>query len=348
MAPIRSSLARTVSRLLGVDRDRDTSLRGFPRTSRFVPKVQFTIKRYSTSNVIQSTTPYEYTQGDAPGNTFTHTVAGYYTLEVDPASASIDFQMWAWGAGGGTSQGPGPGLGGAGGGVRGTSTFSAGNTITFLVGGGGGYDAATDNLADSFPNGGSVGEANHHGPGGGRSSIFNGVLPYPNRDSTSNTFLLIGGGGGGGDSFLDGGTQDGRGGYPSGFPGGAYYPKDSASGFGGGGTQSTGGVAGAAGRGPVGNAGAQYQGGDGYGGGGGDGFYGGGGAGGFYASGGGGSGYIHPSLTNTASFTQPGTTNHYVAVDDPANPGTKPAAGGDSGPTAANGGTDGVVVFKIL
>ena len=348
MAPIRSSLARTVSRLLGVERDRDTSLRGFLQTSRFVPKVQFTIKRYNTSNVLQSTTPYSYIGDSAFGNTFTYTDAGYYTLEIDSGSSNIKFQMWAWGAGGGTSQGPGPGLGGAGGGVRGTSTFSAGSTITFLVGGGGAYDNTTDNLASAFPNGGNVGDTNYHGPGGGRSSIYDGVLPYANRDSTSNTFLLIGGGGGGGDSFLSGGTIDGRAGYPSGSPGGAYYPKDSATGFGGGGTQSAGGGGGTAGRGPAGGDGAQYQGGDGYGGGGGDGFYGGGGGGGFYTNGGGGSGYIHPSLTNTASFTQSDVANHNVAVDDPANPGTKPAAGGNSGPTTTDGGIDGVVVFKII
>ena len=348
MAPIRSSLARSASKLFGVFRDRDTSLNGFVQSSRFSQIVEFTIKRYNTSNVLQSTTPYSYPIPSSPGNTFTHTAAGYYTLEVDPNSADIEFQMWAWGGGGGTTQGPGPGLGGAGGGVRGTKTFSGGNTITFLVGGGGAYDNTTDGIASAFPDGGSVGETNYHGPGGGRSSIYDGVLPYANRDATPNTFLLIGAGGGGGDSFLSGGTQDGRGGYPSGFPGGAYYPKDSSTGFGGGATQSAGGAAGSAGRNPAGNAGAKYDGGLGTGAGGGGGYYGGGGAGGYYASGGGGSGYIHPSLSSTASFTQPGTPNHYVAVDDPANPGTKPAEAGDSGPTGANGGTDGVVVFKIV
>ena len=102
---------------------------------------------------------------------------------------------------------------------------------------------------------------------------------------------------------------------------------DSSDGFGKGGTQSAGGAGGAAGRQPAGSDGAKYDGGEGTGGGGGGGYYGGGGAGGYYAMGGGGSGYIHPTLTNTASFTgQPGHPDHKVSVDDPANPGTKPAS----------------------
>lgn len=348
MSPIKSSLARSVTKLLGLEKEKDLTLRGSRQSSRRVQRRQFTIKRYNTSNVLQSTTPYSYIGDTAFGNTFTHTAAGYYTLEIASGSDDIKFQMWAWGAGGGTSQGPGPGLGGAGGGVRGTKIFGGGDTITFLVGGGGAYDDTTDGISSSFPDGGSGGGTNYHGPGGGRSSIYDGVLPYANRDSTSNTFLLIGGGGGGADSFLSGGTIDGRAGYPSGFPGGAWYPKDSSTGFGGGGTQSAGGAGGTAGRGGAGTAGAQYDGGLGVGSGGGGGYYGGGGAGGFYAMGGGGSGYIHPSLASTASFTQSDTANHNVAVDDPSNPGTKPAAGGNSGPTTTDGGIDGVVVFKII
>ena len=310
----------------------------------------FTIKRYSTSNVLQSTTPYS---DIAPGTTFTNVDAGYYTLEVDSGSGPAQLQMWAWGGGGGTAGGPGPGFGGAAGGVRGTHTISGGDTITFLVGGGGGHQTYTDGLSSSFPDGGNSGPPSDgylEGPGGGRSSIYNGLLPYANRDSIFNTFLLIGGGGGGGSHYADTGTLDARGGYPSGFPGGGYYPSDSSDGFGKGGTQSAGGAGGAAGRQPAGSDGAKYDGGEGTGGGGGGGYYGGGGAGGYYAMGGGGSGYIHPTLTNTASFTgQPGHPDHKVSVDDPANPGTKPASAGYSGYGGLpNGGGDGVVVFKVL
>ena len=309
--------------------------------------VSFIIKRYNTSNVLQSTTP---SSDIAPGTTFTHADAGYYTLEVSGGPAQL--QMWAWGGGGGTTGGPGPGHGGAGGGVRGTHTISDGDTITFLVGGGGAYTASTNNISTAFPDGGNSTPSDGYleGPGGGRSSIYDGLLPYANRDSSSNTFLLIGGAGGGGSSYSTSGTLDSRGGYPSGFPGGAYYDSDSSDGFGKGGTQSAGGAGGAAGREPAGTAGNKYVGGPGNGGGGGGGFYGGGGAGGYYAMGGGGSGYIHPTLTNTASFTgQPGHPDHKVSVDDPANPGIKPTPAAYSGYGGLpNGGQDGVVVFKVL
>ena len=123
------------------------------------------------------------------------------------------------------------GFGGAAGGVRGTHTISGGDTITFLVGGGGGHQTYTDGLSSSFPDGGNSGPPSDgylEGPGGGRSSIYGGLLPYANRDSIFNTFLLIGGGGGGGSHYYDTGTLDARGGYPSGFPGGGYYPSDSS------------------------------------------------------------------------------------------------------------------------
>ncbi len=308
----------------------------------------FTIKKYDTSNSLQSTTPYS---NIAPGTTYTYADAGYYTIEIEPTSGDVEFQMWAWGAGGGCGSGPGPGKGGAGGGVRGTSTFSGGNTITFLVGGGGAFRTTTNNITTSFPDGGSSAGSYPQGPGGGRSSIGSGLIPYPTRDATPNTFLLIGAAGGGGCDYNSSGTLGGQGGYPAGTRGGGYYPADgNVSGYGG--TSSAGGAAGPAGRAPAGTAGAKYAGGDGpgSGGAGGGGYYGGGGAGGYYAMGGGGSGYIDPSLANTASFTtSPGPTNHMVAVDDPANPGTKPEYAGDSGyPTNPFGGMDGVVVFKVL
>ena len=308
--------------------------------------VAFTVKAYNTSNVPLSTTPYV----DAtPGTTYTYATAGYYTIELDPTSPTIEFQMWAWGGAGGTSVSPSPALGGAGGGVRGTKTFSGGDTITFLVGGGGAYNTTTDQYASSFPDGGNSFPSYNEGPGGGRSSIYDGLLPYANRDASPNTFLLIGGGGGGGTDYSTGGTVGGSAGYPSGYSGGAYYPVDGVGCIGGGGTQSAGGGAGLAGRQPAGNAGNKYYGGPGAGGAGGGGYYGGGGAGGYYAMGGGGSGYIHPSMTSTASFTATPGPNHRVAVDDPSNPGIKPVPAAYSGYGAnANGGEDGAVIFKII
>ena len=64
----------------------------------------------------------------------------------------------------------------------------------------------------------------------------------------------------------------------------------------------------------AGTAGGKYSGGPGNGGAGGGGYYGGGGAGGYYSQGGGGSGYIDPTVTNSASFNAPPGSNHYIAV----------------------------------
>ena len=312
--------------------------------------IGFTVKVYNVNNVLQSTTPHSDV---APGTVYKYTDAGYYTIEIEQTSGDVEFQMWAWGAGGGTGAGPGPSIGGAGGGVRGTSTFSGGNTITFLVGGGGAFKTTTNNTTTSFPDGGNSGGSYPNGPGGGRSSIGSGLIPYPSRDSGGTQYLLIGGGGGGGTDYNTAGTLAGYGGYPSGADGGGYYSGgEPATSRGGGGSQSAGGTAGAAGRTPAGTAGAKYSGGDGpgSGSGGGGGFYGGGGGGGYYAMGGGGSGYIHPTLTDTSSFTTtPGSSNHMLALDDPSNPGTKPEYAGDSGyPSNPHGGMDGVVVFKVL
>jgi len=310
--------------------------------------LSFTIKRYNTSNVLQSTTPYSDV---TPGTVYTHATAGYYTLEIEPDSPDVTFQMWAWGGAGGTGGPPGTGAGGAGGGVRGTSTFSGGDTITFLVGGGGAYETTTDAIATSFPDGGNSVPSYNEGPGGGRSSIYDGLLPYANRDATPNVFLLIGGGGGGGTHYVEDGTYGASAGYPSGNPGGGYYgPEEPADTVGKGATQSAGGAGGAAGRQPAGDAGSKYQGGDGQGGAGGGGYYGGGGAGGYYSMGGGGSGYIHPSLSNTASFSaSPGAPGHRIAVDDPANPGIKPVPAGYSGYGGiTNGGEDGAIMFKVI
>jgi len=311
--------------------------------------IGFTVKVYNVNNVLQSTTPHSDV---APGTVYKYTDAGYYTIEIEPTSGDVEFQMWAWGAGGGCGSTPGPAIGGAGGGVRGTSTFSGGNTITFLVGGGGAYKTTTNNTSSSFPDGGSSAGSYPSGPGGGRSSIGSGLIPYPTRDSSPTQYLLIGGGGGGGVDYNTSGTLAAYGGYPSGADGGGYYSVDGAATVGSGGSQTAGGAAGSAGREPAGTAGAKYSGGDGPGGGGGGGggYYGGGGAGGYYAMGGGGSGYIHPTLTNTSSFTTtPGSSNHMLALDDPSNPGTKPEYAGDSGyPSNPHGGVDGVVVFKVL
>ena len=295
---------------------------------------EFTVDQFNTSGVPSSTTPYPNITS-VPATLYSYSTAGYYRLTIPADSEPITFDMWAWGGGGGAGGGPGPGNGGAGGGVRGRKEFIGPTTITFLV-----SENGNSNGTGAWPDGGSTPPSYVEGGGGGSSRIADSLVPFPTINTPSTSYILIGGGGGGGSSYSTSGTLGASGGYPSGNPGGGYYPADGAR-FGLGGTQSAGGAAPAAGRQGAGSAGGKYSGGAANGGGGGGGYFGGSGGAGYYTMGGGGSGFIQPGLTNTASFSaSPGPTTHYIALDDPSNPGTKPA-------TAGNGNTSGFVAFKI-
>ena len=298
----------------------------------------YSVNAYDTSGANPSITSYPNV---ISGDTQKFSTAGYYVLTVSPTSTPITFDMWAWGGGGRAAGSPGPGGGAAGGGVRGRYTINAGNSLTFLVSAASG---STANGSSTFPDGGICNSSYFSGAGGGSSRIGDGLIPFPTRNNAPTQYLLIGGGGGGGSDYLDTGPVDGQGGYPAGQPGGAYYPSDGTI-FGGGGTQIAGGAGGGTGRQPAGSPGIKYLGGNSGtngGGAGGGGYYGGGGAGGYYAHGGGGSSYISPLVTNTASFNaSPGAPLSGTAVDDPANPGIKPASAG-------NRANSGVVIFKIV
>jgi hypothetical protein len=298
----------------------------------------YSVNAYDTSGANPVVTPYPNVQ---TGYTTTFSTAGYYVLTVSPTSYPITFDMWAWGGGGRNGGSPGPGGGGAGAGVRGRYMVNSGSSLTVLVAAG---SSTTTNGTSTFPDGGICNSTYFSGAGGGSSRIGDGTIPFPTRNNAPTQYLLIGGGGGGGSNYLDTGTVNGQAGYPSGEPGGAYYPSDGAI-FGGGGTQSAGGAGGSAGREPAGSPGIKYGGGasgTNGGGAGGGGYYGGGGAGGYYANGGGGSSYINPVLSNTADFdASPGEPTSGIAVDDPANPGIKPSSAG-------NRGNGGAVIFKIV
>ena len=321
-----------------------------------------TMKRYNVDNALQETTFIPLSTFQA-GKEFTST--GYYTLEFsDHPPASLSATCWCWGGGGGNGNGPGPGQGGAGGGVRGTFTFTDGDTFTLMVAEGGKapgsvypgnspHGSSTPKgpfLANNegFPDGGIA--TYNAGGGGGSTRIATTLVPYPGRNDSPRQYMLIGAGGGGGIGYTNSGTRDGRGGYPSGQDGGAYYNSDPGC-DGHGATQSAGGTAGPSGRQPAGHDGAKYYGGNSGstgGGAGGGGYYGGGGSGGYYGMGGGGSGYIHPSCTSTASFLG-NPSNREVPTDDPSNPGTLdttayargddksvPAGSGDDNPIATS------------
>ena len=64
------------------------------------------------------------------------------------------------------------------------------------------------------PDGGSSPPSDGYieGGGGGRSSIGEGTIAFPARDTSTTAYLLIGGGGGGGTSYSTSGTGGGQGG----------------------------------------------------------------------------------------------------------------------------------------
>jgi uncharacterized repeat protein (TIGR02543 family) len=227
---------------------------------------------------------------------------------VPTGVTSATFYLIGAGGGGGVSF-----AGGGGGYATGSYAVTPGQTLTVIVGqGGGGADAVTRPGVSGYPGiytpvtyggGGRGGSFSagwdelYYSSGGGRSAIR---LP-----NTSTDLATAGGGGGAAYSQC-------------GFGGGGLTGNGSA----GGGTQSAGGTGAGSGNGYPGTNGIAYQGGDSKdeGGGGGGGFFGGGG-GGDNTAGGGGSSYV-ALLTN-------GITN----------------AGGDCGASAATTGLDFLVTY---
>jgi len=240
--------------------------------------------------------------------TFNYSTSGNQSWTVPTGVTSATFYLIGAGGGGGISF-----AGGGGGYATGSYAVTAGQTLTVIVGqGGGGADAVTRPGVSGYPGiytpvtyggGGRGGSFSagwdelYYSSGGGRSAIR---LP-----NTSTDLATAGGGGGAAYSQC-------------GFGGGGSTGNGSARG----GTQSAGGTGAGSGNGYPGTNGIAYQGGDSKdeGGGGGGGFFGGGG-GGDNTGGGGGSSYV-ALLTN-------GVTN----------------AGGDCGAAAATTGLDYLVTY---
>ena len=180
MAPIKSSLARSVSKLLGVFKDSDLSLRGDTQISRFPP-------------------PFEASGGDIngaePGDGYRYhlySTTGPATF-VMPEAHDIEVLLIA-GGGSGAAFGPPNGAGGGGaGGVVHHSQLNASGTLTITVGAGGGNQALSS-------------KAN-----GTDSTIVSPAGPW--------TLTAKGGGAGGyyGTAGNDGGSGGGGGGYGGGY-----------------------------------------------------------------------------------------------------------------------------------
>lgn len=334
MAPIKSSLAKSVSKLLGIYRDRDTSLRGFVSESRRIKTSILTVP--SSINASQ--------EWDLESSPLVLTSANSFDISVNPKSGgNVAVKTHIWGAGGGAGA-PSGGNGGAGGFTVGDLTLLQGTTYKFLVGN------STGTPSDS---GTPAGAGSNAGVGGGYSGVFTTSISQPN------AIILAGGGGGaGGNDSGDHGNGGGGGGSTGQDANGS--PLSDSDGHGG--TQSAGGDAGTGNQGNgtsgtalTGGAGGPRGTNGGGGGGGGSGYYGGGGGGGVAGGntgaggGGGGSGYLHPSLITNGTTTQ-ATSNSRIETSPltpsiPANASKgNTSANGISAPGASVGGLGCIVI----
>lgn len=164
MAPLKSSLARTVGKLLGVSKDTDLSLRGRKQSNRVPPKPPFIA---SGGNV------------DAlePGNGYVyHTFTGSGTFTVTSGSRSIEILLVGGGGSGGPSDDSSAGGGGAGGLIYWSSMPLSTGSYTVTIGSGGA--SGTNNGAPSVFGPGTplhlVALGGGYGGGGPRGSQYSG------------------------------------------------------------------------------------------------------------------------------------------------------------------------------
>ena len=177
MAPIKSSLARSVGKLLGVYKDTDLSLRGATQISKVPPPFE------ASGGDINGAEPgdgYRYHLYSTTGSPATFVMPQEHTIEV----------LLIGGGGSGGAFGPPNGAGGGGaGGVVHHSQLTASGTLTISVGAGGGNQALSSK------------------DDGDDSTIVSPAGPW--------TITAKGGGAGGfyGTAGNDGGSGGGGGGY---------------------------------------------------------------------------------------------------------------------------------------
>ena len=236
MSPLRSSLARSVGKLLGVFKDTDLSLRGDTSGTRYVPP---------PFRAIAATGGTTFTNGGYKYHVYTTTGSPQpFNVTDAGSSTNIEYLIIA-GGGGGADRGNGAGGGGAGGvlgyGMELPSTAHQGGLVTVtvqdyaLVVGAGGQGAPENSGGEGSGDNGSPSTAFGKTAVGGGGGGQNNVTPGAGGD---------GGSGGGGDDTKDAGAgQNYPGPTQQGFPGGEI----------GGGTGGGGG-GGASGAGQAGNA----------------------------------------------------------------------------------------------
>ena len=188
MAPIKSSLARSATKLFGVFRDRDLSLRGIVSTAR-VTSNPFTVSGGNAAD------------GLAPGNGYkyhTFTTPGTLTISGEPEALEV---LMVAGGGGGIG---GPGQQGSGtvtggmGGTGATNTFLNGTERPY--GGGGSGGAGASGQTSTGQGGGGVGLYGEGSSGTGG----NGAGGSGGTNGTSSAGGTFGGGGGAGYTSVPG------------------------------------------------------------------------------------------------------------------------------------------------
>ena len=181
MAPIKSSLARTVGKLLGVQKDTDLSLRGHVQSIRELPSVKVTASGGNLSDALAPGNGYKYHTFSSPGD---------FTVTAGSGAEGIVDVLVVAGGGSGSATNVAGGAG-AGGIVLATSYAVTPGTYPVSVGGGGVTPAFS---GDNPTRDGNPGTDSYFGPSGAR--------------------LTAKGGGGGGNSYLnptDGGKPGGSG-----------------------------------------------------------------------------------------------------------------------------------------
>ena len=188
MAPIKSSLARTVGKLLGVQKDTDLSLRGHVQSIRKVPSIKVTASGGNLSDALAPGNGYKYHTFSSPGN---------FTVTAGSGDEGIVEVLVVAGGGSGSSTNIAGGAG-AGGVVLATGYQVEPGTYPVSVGAGGVSPAFS---GDNPTRTGNPGNDSYFGPSGAR--------------------LTAKGGGGGGNSYTN--TPGGQAGG-SGAGGGANSP----------------------------------------------------------------------------------------------------------------------------
>tara|TARA_Y100000361_G_scaffold56746_1_gene49564 strand:- start:42 stop:1172 length:1131 start_codon:yes stop_codon:yes gene_type:complete len=218
MAPLKSSLARSVSKLLGVSKDRDLSLRGASQTSRL--GAQF---RASGGTKIDATDGFTY-------HIFQKGNSDNFSITETTGSDTVEVLLIGGGGGGGIQHGGGGGAGalyhnpsypisatgnytvtiGAGGASQTSGNDSVFNDVT-MKGGGKGGQMTVDGTAGGSGGGGGMDVTN---PFPGTSSNTGGAVTAPSTTPTSSPFLHanIGGDGSGYYQYGAGGIGGGGGG----------------------------------------------------------------------------------------------------------------------------------------